>query len=143
MRALPGVRWRDWTPRPPVPPSPPRLTKPLPAEPKSRRSRAGCRSLEGRSQRVVTRISTNSASTSIEAALAGEGIARTLSYQVVEHLAEGRLVRLLRQFEPPATPVHVVHTSGPGRLGPARALIDMLVPRLRGALRAIDETMGA
>ena len=41
----------------------------------------------------------------------GGGIARALSYQVADDLASGALVRLLREFEPPPWPVHLVIPS--------------------------------
>ncbi len=79
---------------------------------------------------VAPRFSVNSAEAAIDAALAGRGIVRALSYQLAEALAAGRLVRLLQGFEPPAVPVSLMHPSA--RLLPARvrAFLDFAAPRL-------------
>lgn len=79
---------------------------------------------------VAPRFGVNAAEPAIEAALAGGGIVRALSYQVAEALAEGRLLRLLAAFEPPPRPVSLVF--GPGRPMPARlrAFLDFAAPRL-------------
>ena len=78
------------------------------------------RSRSGREQ--VLRLSPRLTVTDVEAALtavrAGEGIGRALSYQVADDLAEGRLVRLLADYEPEPLPVQLVTPSG--RLAPAR-----------------------
>jgi DNA-binding transcriptional LysR family regulator len=79
---------------------------------------------------VAPRFSVNSAEAAIDAALAGRGIVRALSYQLAEALADGRLVRLLPASEPPSVPVSLVHASA--RLLPARvrAFLDVAAPRL-------------
>ncbi len=56
----------------------------------------------------------------------GRGIAQFLSYQVADDLAAGRLVRLLRDFEPPPLPVQLAHQGS----RPSCAK-DRRVPRLR------------
>ncbi|MGU3361120.1 LysR family transcriptional regulator [Methylobacterium sp. M6A4_1b] len=67
----------------------------------------------------------------LAAALAGQGIAQLLSYQVAPAVAEGRLRLVLDDPEAAAMPVHVV--SPEGRRAPAkvRAFIDLAVARLR------------
>jgi DNA-binding transcriptional LysR family regulator len=92
-----------------------------------------------RSIRVGTRLSLNSAGAAVDAALCGHGIIRPLSYQVAEYLAEGRLVRLLPGFEPPAVPVHLVFHADPARRSALRAFIDHAVPRLRRELKQSGE----
>ncbi len=83
---------------------------------------------------VHSRLSVNTAEAAIDAALAGLGITRCLSYQVAEALRSGALVTLLETFEPPASPVSLVH--GGGRLLPLklRAFLDFAAPRLRERL---------
>jgi DNA-binding transcriptional LysR family regulator len=67
----------------------------------------------------------------LQAAQAGRGIARVLSYQVTEELAAGALVRLLPDFEPEALPVQLV-TLSRGHLAPkVRAFLDSAVKTLR------------
>ncbi|MCO6418757.1 LysR family transcriptional regulator [Siccirubricoccus sp. KC 17139] len=88
--------------------------------------------------RVTPRFSVNQAEAALEAALAGRGILRLLSYQAAEAFAAGRLERLLRDWEPPARPVSLVLPSA--RLLPprVRAFMDFAAPRL-GALTVLRE----
>jgi len=80
--------------------------------------------------RVVPRFAVNEAMAAVAAAVAGHGIVSALSYQMAEALAEGRLVRLLREWEMPALPVSLVFPSA--RLLPprVRAFLDFAAPRL-------------
>jgi DNA-binding transcriptional LysR family regulator len=79
---------------------------------------------------VTPRFAVNTAEPAIDAAIAGQGIVRALSYQLAAALADGRLVRILREAEPPPRPVSLVFASA--RLLPARsrAFLDFAVPLL-------------
>ncbi|WP_374447483.1 LysR substrate-binding domain-containing protein [Stella sp.] len=83
---------------------------------------------------IRTRLVVSTAEAAVEAAAAGLGITRVLSYQAAPALEAGRLRRLLVPFEPPPAPVSLVHPEG--RLLPAkvRAFRDFAAPRLRRAL---------
>ena len=86
--------------------------------------------------RLAPRLLVDDVEAQLQAAKAGRGIARPLSYQVKEDLEGGRLIRLLQAFEPPALPVQLV-TLGRGPIRPAaRAFID-LAARLFRDLHAI------
>ncbi len=61
--------------------------------------------------RVEPRLAVNSADTAIAAAEAGAGITRTLSYQVRASVLAGRLVPILKEFAPPASPVSAVYPA--------------------------------
>jgi DNA-binding transcriptional LysR family regulator len=65
---------------------------------------------EGRESRVAlaARYVTNSVDAAIAQAERGGGLAMLLSYQVAEAVRAGRLVVVLRGFEPPPRPIHVV-----------------------------------
>lgn len=89
------------------------------------------------------RIVLNSAAVAVDTAIRGSGICRVLSYQVVDHLAAGRLVALLPGFEPEPTPVHLVFHPIPRRNAVLRAFIDHATPLLRAELAAISSRMGA
>jgi DNA-binding transcriptional LysR family regulator len=80
----------------------------------------------------------NTAEAAIDAAAAGVGVTRLLSYQAEEAVREGRLQIVLEKFEPESVPVNLVH-SGQG-LPPRklRAFLDFAVPRLRKRLRYRD-----
>lgn len=84
-----------------------------------------------RSVRVTCRLAMNSVAAAIEAAENGAGIVRPLSYQVERQMADGSLVRLLRDYEPKPVPVHLVFRPGSGHHRAVRAFIDYAVPRLR------------
>jgi len=62
--------------------------------------------------RLSPRLLVNDIEAMLLAARAGHGIVRALSYQVVEELQAGSLVRLLADFEPPAEPVNLVFSGG-------------------------------
>jgi DNA-binding transcriptional LysR family regulator len=65
-------------------------------------------SRRSRGVRVAGRLRVDDVETRLRAVLDGRGIGQFLSYQVADALAAGRLVRLLRAFEPPAIPVHLL-----------------------------------
>ncbi len=93
-----------------------------------------------RSRAVVVRLAPRFLVNEVEAQLvvvrAGRGIARVLSYQVVEDLAAGTLVRLLQAFEPPPLPVQLVAVSRAHMPQKVRAFLDYAADRL-GKLRVI------
>jgi DNA-binding transcriptional LysR family regulator len=85
--------------------------------------------------RVHSRLVVNSAEAAIDAAVAGIGVTRVLSYQVVRGMTEGSLIRALQAYEPAPTPVHVLH-PGRGRMPiKLRAFLDFAAPRLRQSLQ--------
>ena len=65
-------------------------------------------------------------------AVAGLGCGRFLGYQVAQALAEGRLVRLLGEYEPPPLPIHLLYPHARLLSPRVRCLVDWIVPRLRG-----------
>jgi len=84
--------------------------------------------------RIRSRLVVNTAEAAIDAAIAGVGITRVLSYQVHGALAEDRLRLVLEDFEPEPWPVHLIY--GGGRRVPLklRAFLDFAAPRLRARL---------
>jgi DNA-binding transcriptional LysR family regulator len=90
----------------------------------------------GRAARTVrprSILAINDADVIIAAAIAGQGVARVLSYQVGDAVASGALVRLLTPFEPPPIPVSVVCPAGRNSSPKVRAFFDFAVARLRAA----------
>src|SRR3984957_20129798 len=61
---------------------------------------------------VRARLVVNTAEAAIDAAVAGLGVTRVLSYQAADALRDGRLALALPEFEPEPSPVHLVHTGG-------------------------------
>lgn len=84
-----------------------------------------------RSVQPRTRLVANSVEMAVEAAAAGCGVVRLLSYQAADAIAAGRLMPILQSFEPEPVPVHVMHLQG--RVSPRRTrmFIDHLVNHLR------------
>lgn len=84
--------------------------------------------------RIRSRLVVNTAEAAIEAALAGLGVARVLSYQLAPAEAAGSLKRVLQAFQPRALPVHLIQSDQPTPPQKLRAFIDFAVPRLRKRL---------
>ena len=84
--------------------------------------------------RVRSRLAVSTAETAADAAVADLGITRLLCYQVSNAIAEKKMTLLIREFEPPPLPVHLVYASG--RLIPQklRAFLDFVLPRLKAKL---------
>jgi DNA-binding transcriptional LysR family regulator len=61
--------------------------------------------------RIAPRLTVNSADAAIAAAEGGIGIARTLSYQVRDHVEGGRLIAILEKFAPPPLPVSAIYPA--------------------------------
>lgn len=79
---------------------------------------------------VTARFQVNRAEAAIAAAVAGHGVLSVLSYQVAAELAEGSMVRLLRDFERPPIPVQFVMPTARLMLPRVRAFVDFALPRL-------------
>jgi DNA-binding transcriptional LysR family regulator len=75
---------------------------------------------------VTSRLAFNHLAPAIEACAAGMGLGMFFSYQVLGHVADGRLQRVLEDFEPPPRPVSVIYPHA--RLLPARtrAFVDWM-----------------
>jgi DNA-binding transcriptional LysR family regulator len=83
---------------------------------------------------IHSRLTVNTAEAAIDAAIAGIGITRVLSYQVASALRAGTLALALREFEPTPWPVSLVYT-GQGLLPlKLRAFLDFAAPRLKARL---------
>jgi DNA-binding transcriptional LysR family regulator len=83
---------------------------------------------------IRSRLIVNTAEAAIDAAIAGLGVTRVLSYQIANALRDGALKMALREFEPAPVPVSLVYAGG--RLLPLklRAFLDFATPRLRAML---------
>jgi len=81
---------------------------------------------------IRPRLVVNSIQAAIDAAAAGGGIVRLISYQAALPEAEGRLVRLFEDQPQPPIPVHLVHPAGRYLAPKVRLFIDRAVGILRG-----------
>ena len=84
---------------------------------------------------IRPRLVVNTAEAALDAALAGVGLARVLSYQADPAVRSGQLVTALMRFAPAAVPVNLVHAAQ--RLAPLklRAFLDFAASRLRERLQ--------
>jgi DNA-binding transcriptional LysR family regulator len=83
---------------------------------------------------IRSRLIVNTAEAAVDAAVAGVGLARLLSYQIVDAVTGGKLAVALEAFEPPPWPVSLVHHGQ--RLLPlkVRTFLDFAIPRLRARI---------
>jgi DNA-binding transcriptional LysR family regulator len=77
------------------------------------------------------RLIVNSVRAALASAAEGRGVTRLFSYQVGEHVRDGRLQIVLRSDEHARFPVHVVTPEGRLSVPKVRAFVDFVVPRLR------------
>lgn len=83
---------------------------------------------------VHSRLVVNTASAAIDAAIAGAGVTRVLSYQVADAIRAGTLAIVLDKFESALWPISFVY-SGQGLLPlKLRAFLDFATPRLKARL---------
>ena len=92
--------------------------------------------------RLNPRLSVNEIDAILMAVVAGRGIGRPLSYQVAPHLADGTLVRLLRDYEPAPLPVNLLVPSARHMAPRLRACFDFLAAQL-AALDVIGSEHGS
>jgi DNA-binding transcriptional LysR family regulator len=80
------------------------------------------------------KLAVNTTEAAIQAALAGIGVIRVLSYQISDHLRSGALQELLTEFAPEPLPVNVVHGLAANLPPKVRCFLDWIAPRLRAAM---------
>lgn len=81
--------------------------------------------------RLTPRLLVDDVDAQLQAARAGRGIARPLSYQVADDLAGGSLVRLLQDFEPAPLPVQLITLRRSHMAPKVRAFLDTAVITFR------------
>ena len=83
-----------------------------------------------RSVAVRSRLVVNSGQAAVDAALAGLGLVRLLSYQVAAHLAARRLVAVLERHQAPPAPIHILQLPGT-QVRAASVFAELAARRLR------------
>lgn len=81
--------------------------------------------------RVEPALTVNTNDGAIDAAIAGFGIARVLSYQIADALTAGTLVEILGAHEDRDMPIHLIHAGGTRPAAKVRAFLDLAAARLR------------
>ena len=95
---------------------------------------------KGKSQVSValhSRLLVNTAEAAIDAAVAGIGLTRVLSYQASAAIEAGTLAVVLREFEPAPWPVSLIHAGQPLLPLKLRAFLDFAAPRLKTRLSQV------
>ncbi len=90
---------------------------------------------------LAPRVLVTDANAAVGLAASGHGITRVLSHQAEAALAEGRLVRLLIEHEPPPAPVQFLTPERPPFSPRLRAFADSVVPALRATLGRIEASV--
>jgi len=83
---------------------------------------------------IHPRLSINTGEAAIDAAIAGIGLTRVLSYQAAQAIAAGELVVVLKGFEPEPRPVSLVYAAQGLLPLKLRVFLDFAVPRLKTRL---------
>ena len=87
---------------------------------------------------IRSRLVVNTAEAAIDAAVAGLGLTRVLSYQAVAARRARKIELVLETFEPAPAPVHLIHAGGGLLPLKLRAFLDFAAPRLRTVLAELS-----
>ncbi len=90
------------------------------------------------SVRIHSRLTVTTAEAAADAAMAGLGITRLLSYQVADAVRLGALEIVLEAFEPAPWPVSLVRLGGGLLPLKLRAFLDFATPQLKARLAALE-----
>jgi len=80
---------------------------------------------------ITPRCVVNSARAVIASAIEGRGVTRVYSYQVAGLVRGGQLEIVLKSYEYPPLPVHLIIPEGRITVPKVRAFVDFVIPRLR------------
>jgi DNA-binding transcriptional LysR family regulator len=98
-------------------------------DPQSRRERV---------VRIHSRFSVNTAEAAVDAAIAGVGVTRVLSYQAARAVADGKLKIVLAAYEPEPLPINLVYAEQSLLPRKTRAFLDFVAPRIRESAAIVD-----
>lgn len=80
---------------------------------------------------IQPRLTVTTNQSAIDAAKAGLGITRAISYQVVEECENNHLVNILESFQPLALPIHIIHRESHFSSAKVRTFIDLMTEMYR------------
>ena len=83
---------------------------------------------------IRSRLTVNTSEAAVEAAIAGAGIARVMSYKMEAARRSGALSIILEEFELEPMPVHIVYPERKPMPLKLRAFLDWVTPRLKARL---------
>ena len=91
---------------------------------------------------IKPRLAVNAADAVVDAARAGVGLCRLVSYQAAAAIGEEALAEVLQPYCPAAMPVHLLFGAKRHQPLKMRAFIDFVGPRLAARLTAISDLVG-
>ncbi|QEX21614.1 LysR family transcriptional regulator [Hypericibacter adhaerens] len=86
---------------------------------------------------IQSRLTVNTSEAAVEAAVAGVGIARVMSYKMETARRAGKLAILLDSFEHEPMPVHILHAEQKPMPLKLRAFLNWVTPRLKAKLAQV------
>ena len=81
--------------------------------------------------RITPRLTVTTNQAAINAAKAGFGITRVISYQVADELVNGHLKTVLSDFSVLSLPIHIIHREDRLSSSKVRSFIDLIAERLK------------
>ena len=91
---------------------------------------------------IGSRLSVNSQTTAIAMSVSGHGLCHPLSYQLADELRDGRLVRVLENYEPEPVPIQFMFHPSQRKGGIVRSLVEKATPLLRADLAKMVAMLG-
>ena len=91
---------------------------------------------------IGSRLSVNSQTTAIAMSASGHGLCHPFSYQLASEIRDGRLVRVLEDYEPEPVPIQFVFHPSQRKGGIVRSLVEMATPMLRADLATMASLFG-
>jgi len=85
---------------------------------------------------VHSRLAVSTAEAAVDAAIAGVGVTRVVSYQMLSALRAGALKIVLAPYEPPPWPINLLHAREGVLPLKVRAFLDFAAPRLKARVIA-------
>jgi DNA-binding transcriptional LysR family regulator len=92
---------------------------------------------------IEPRLVVTTAEAAVDAARAGFGLTRVLSYQAADDVDRGSLRRVLTAYEGDELPIHLLHPGGRHPPPKLRAFLDFAMPRLRRRSEAIKRAVNS
>ncbi|TCU63299.1 LysR family transcriptional regulator [Bradyrhizobium sp. R2.2-H] len=83
---------------------------------------------------IRSRLTVSDSEAAVEAAVAGAGVTRVMSYKMEAARRSGKLVLMLEEFEQAPWPVHIVYAERKPAPLKLRAFLDWATPRLKARL---------
>ena len=83
---------------------------------------------------IRSRLTVNDSEAAIDAAIAGAGIARVMSYKMEAARRAGTLCIVLQEYEPEPLPMHIMYTERKPMPLKLRAFLNWVTPRLKARL---------